>query len=513
MELKKSIAINAAMIGNVLFSIINSDAILIGFSVAILILVNYFLYLEDQTRKKMEEETVTGLLKVARGEPFTVTERTPNTVKDLLQYMIGFNRSLLVSPCQIIRVSNRLVTLSSGLTQSSNEINMAISEVANDMGEQQGKIMEIYQTLGNMVDSIEHQSESVTIAHSATVTANKDVDMCEKDSLDMNDQMNNINMSVEKLIEISDQLKSKSEGINKIVGTITAIADQTNLLALNAAIEAARAGENGKGFAVVADEVRNLAEQSRLSAGEIIKLTTDIQTDIGKSITMIEDVKAKTDDGTSASARTLSSLGVIKSAIKNISDEFAVVRSSNEKLSKDSDNIQSLITPLASIAEKTAAFSEEVSASSNEMVQSLLELDKIINEVHHEGSALQEKISVRSIISKDLLQAGDDMVKFDERSRLTEKDLAGMMSRMGCDYIGVTDSHGKMTISTIKADVGSDVLKESDSNREVFEGKKPYAVSPLIRDEGRDTFWKFIVVSRKGTKGLIKYGYDIEHLK
>ena len=68
------------------------------------------------------------------------------------------------------------------------------------------------------------------------------------------------------------------KGISEKIDIINDIAFQTNILALNAAVEAARAGEHGKGFAVVATEIQRLAEKSKHSANELLKVRKQVST-------------------------------------------------------------------------------------------------------------------------------------------------------------------------------------------------------------------------------------------
>ncbi|MBT9487697.1 MAG: hypothetical protein IV093_09330 [Rubrivivax sp.] len=83
------------------------------------------------------------------------------------------------------------------------------------------------------------------------------------------------------VVQTMEGIRSSSNRIADIIGTIDGIAFQTNILALNAAVEAARAGESGRGFAVVASEVRTLSQRTANAAREIKTL-------IGHSVEQVE---------------------------------------------------------------------------------------------------------------------------------------------------------------------------------------------------------------------------------
>lgn len=326
----------------------------------------------------------------------------------------------------------------------------------------------------------------------------------------MNDQMLEIKTSVDNVVEISDGLEKRSSGINNIVNSILQIADQTNLLALNAAIEAARAGESGKGFAVVAEEVKKLAGQAKASGSNIIKVTKGIQDDITLSRKMMNEVQIKTEIGVNITQNTISALSAIYDIIDTVSKEFKEVKKTNEILCENNQQIKGYIEQLAAITEKTSAVSEEISASSHEMTNSLIGMDTLANEAFVESSYLQEKISERTINVESLLGIGRLLQKIDMDRDIKQNDLDNLKNELGCDSISITDEIGTIYMSSTVSDIGFNLCGFSAEDKEVLEKRRENFVTPLIKAEMADSFWKYITCPRFKTKGIIQYGFLID---
>ncbi len=156
------------------------------------------------------------------------------------------------------------------------------SEQASAINETSTTVTEIAQT---SKQATEHADTVIQIAQRSEELTRDGQKVVEESMTGMEklaEQVRAIALSITELSERTLQ-------IGDIIATVKELAEQSNLLALNASIEAAKAGEHGRGFAVVAMEMRDLAEQSRVAAGEVRAILSEVQKGTRSAVSVTEE--------------------------------------------------------------------------------------------------------------------------------------------------------------------------------------------------------------------------------
>ena len=158
-----------------------------------------------------------------------------------------------------------------------------------------------------------------------------------------------------------DSLLEMIKHMNDVISGIDTISLQTSLLALNASIEAARAGEMGKGFAVVAAQIGQLAQNSTDSVGNITKLIDEIRELVNNAVVQAGTSSKNIDESSKLIYTAVETFDIIYKNIEETNDMIA------HMISKVGE-VDEVATTVAAISEEQAASSDEILATSENMV-------------------------------------------------------------------------------------------------------------------------------------------------
>lgn len=183
--------------------------------------------------------------------------------------------------------------------------------------------------------------------------------------------MEDTNKSVNKAVEIIEDLAEQSKQISSITQTIAQVARQTNLLALNAAIEAARAGEHGKGFAVVAAEIHKLAEDVASSTRDVTEITTLIQQSINHAVQGMLSTDAKVKESVAYIQEAQETLSEITNSTKDVSKNISDIAASSEEMLGSMEEINFYVDSVKQVSEESVRKAETIEVSTKEVAASM----------------------------------------------------------------------------------------------------------------------------------------------
>lgn len=248
-------------------------------------------------------------------------------------------------------------------SELSNELIISFREMSQSFEAQSEVTLEMKLAMESVDDDVQVVDDTmtgmVTVSNMNTSATNQG----REEVLNLEKEFYKVNEIIEENVRMMEELNASNELIISIVDVIDEISNQTNLLSLNASIEAARAGEHGRGFRVVADEVKKLADSSKHSTNEIISI--------------IGNLKDKTERASVGAMQGKEALEVSKGAMEKVKQSFNHVIENTNKVVSESENIQRLI--------------ENLKASTNQIVSQISNASAITEE---NSSSLQEIVNM-----------------------------------------------------------------------------------------------------------------------
>lgn len=287
---------------------------------------------------------------------------------------------------------SQINSLIKAIAQVTNEIGSVIEEFEGDFMKMEGSIAEVDTAVEGIAQNITKQAGSTMEAANEVNAIASGIDSTSREVADLSDNSDvmrklskecsdkikelvqaNVNTK-EDVVNMHEQAEATNiaaENIRKAAGLIEAIAEQTNLLALNASIEAARAGESGRGFAVVATEIGGLANQSTQAVVEISKIIDDLMDNSAKSLAVMDKVNGTVEHQVNVLNDTQAIFDDLYADLNRCMESIATIGTMTTEIENQRKGITDVLDTLNSLAQDNAASSEETSAMTEELAQTV----------------------------------------------------------------------------------------------------------------------------------------------
>lgn len=292
---------------------------------------------------------------------------------------------------KVTNSSKSLVMSADQTSKATEEITMAIQNVAQGSETQMQSAMESQIAMEEMTNGIQRIAEHSSILSEHAYEVAQKAESGNEVIQHSVEEMKVIHATVSDTVNILKELEDRSHEIQQIVSIISNIAGQTNLLALNASIEAARVGDQGKGFAVVAQEVRKLAELSGSSSEQISSMLAEISSYVKRVSSAMNTSMDQVVQGVGSVQQAGKVFGEIVTSLQSVNEQVHEVSASAEQMSAGSKQVSTSLNELAKIGRSASEHTQIVAASSEEQMASMQEiasastmLETLVNDLEKE---------------------------------------------------------------------------------------------------------------------------------
>ncbi|WP_291580513.1 methyl-accepting chemotaxis protein [Clostridium sp. UBA6640] len=372
--------------------------------VAVLISIIFTLLLTKSIKRSVS--TTVGHLEVLASGDFTeeVSEKLLNSGDEFTNIGKAIEKMQISMSEAISTVQNNafaidentesLSSLSVEMSSSIDNVATSVQDVAKGMETQSGDLVYIVSILNDFNIQLDNVLKSVKVIENGTSEIHIKANDSNKDMSGVISSVDTVTESFSELVEKIQNVEGNINKINEITTLIKGISDQTNLLALNAAIEAARAGEAGRGFSVVADEIRKLAEQSKHSTENIVKLISTISQDTEKMVETTDVVSNQLLTQRSSITTAIESFGEITKAVNGINPKIEETTKIAMEINNRKNDIIERVEATSSVAEEVSASSEEIAATSQEVSASTQEVSALAQELSTMTNSMKKLVEL-----------------------------------------------------------------------------------------------------------------------